>query len=1067
MTLKFANLVCCYEWCWVQPVSHRIDRHLSIALLVIASLCGACSIVSAPREPSVPLTDADQIVLLQKAQAAHEQAQALYEQGHYRQAVAPARESLTLREGALGSKDERVAEALTTLGLVHSALVKLNEARPLLERALAIRRSAFGGDDPRVGESLTHLAAMLYAGGKFGHSMQLLEQSVRTQERTLGTSHPDLGMTLAHLAIAQRGMSQLVQARSTADRAVTILRGANPPRPADLAMAVNVLGNILGRQGKFEQARSLLLESLSLYEETKGREHPYVAAALTQLAMLESKVGNYDGALSLLMRALAINERSYGEDNPEIAGNLYEIGLAERALGNGKSSRKRFERALEIQNAAVDQNHPFVASTLIELAEARRQDGDLSGARALLQRALQIQERSLGRDHPAVAQTLTILGYLEGQSNKFSSAESFFSRAVQIRETALGPGHKDVARSLFDLARAKHAQGHLVASRPLYERARQILQAQSAENAGLDDEAMSKIWKSDLKGLQDYAHMLAALTRDTKQPAEQQSAVSDAFVVAQEARGWLVQAAVAQSIAQRQGVSEKTLGVAMRFEELRRKRLELWTRLNEVYGVPERDRSAGELDKLKQDLSQLQYSLDQAGAELRTQAPRYAELAQPRPLDISAVLPMLRPDEALISFYTLGDRVQMWLLRSGKPVAYRETLVPRAKLVSLVEKVRSSIVPQQRTNSESPVSVAYDVEAAADLYQILFNSLEQHLANVSQLFLAPDEVLFPLPFAALLTDRRSKQFSRFAQIFQQGRVPSLNDLVDYAGLPWFVKSYTSTVLPSISALKMLRQNAATIETPKESFIGFGDPLLQGSGHERGGKMVPARGMRVAGDTLRRLDNLPGTRDELLAVARLLGVDPETNVFINRRATEPEVRRLNSTGRLGSTKVLSFATHGLLAGELQGVTQPALVLTPPDIPTEENDGLLSMDDIFDLKLHSTEWVILSACNTAGADGSGESLSGLSRAFFFAGAKALLVSQWSVDDEATRSLMEQIFQRYSDVESIPPAKALREGMLALFEIAVRHPEKRYFAHPHAWASFMLVGDGGGSPYQLSGS
>lgn len=1058
MAQQFAKVVRWHICLWVERVFHVTDS--VIHLLFAASFFTACSIASAPGETLVPLTNAEQMAIEQKADLAHEKARSLYEQGRYREAIGPAREALSLRQGSLRAGDEREAEALTTLGLVYSSLVALVEARPLLERALAIRRSTFGSADPKVGESLTNLAAMLYAGGKFGQSIQLLERSAQLQEQVLGPSHPNLGVTLAHLAIAQRGMSRLGQARSTADRAVTILRAVNPPRPVDLAMALNVLGNILGRQGKFEQARSLLLDSLSLYEEAKGREHPYVAAALTQLAMLEGKIGNYDGALPLLSRALEINERSYGKDNPEVAGNLFEIGLAERALGNGKSSRQRFERALEIQNASVDQNHPFVASTLIELAEARRQDQDLSGARTLLQRALQIQEESLGRDHPAVAQTLTTLGYLEGQSNKFAPAEALFSRALQIRETALGSGHKDVARSLFDLARAKHAQGHLVASRPLYERARQILQAQSAENTGLEDEALSKIWKSDLRGLQDYAHMLAALARDTKQPAEQQLTVSAAFVVAQEARGWLVQAAVAKSLAQRQTQSEKALGVALRFEELRRKRVELWARLNEIYGIPERDRSPDDLDKLKQDLSQLQHLLDQADVELRTQAPRYAELAQPRPLDISSVLPLLRSDEALISFYTLGDRVQMWLLSPSKPMIYHETQVPRAKLVALVENVRSSIVSGHGLSNGERVPGAYDVEAAAELYQLLFSPLEQALKNVSQLFLAPDELLLPLPFAALLTERSSKQFSYYAQMFRQGRIPSQSDLANYADLHWFVKSYTFAILPSISALKMLRQHVVAENGSQESFIGFGDPLLEGSGNTRGGKMIAARGMRVAVDTLRRLDNLPGTREELLAVARALGVNPETNVFMNRRATEIEVRRLNLTGRLGGAKVLSFATHGLLAGELQGIRQPALVLTPPEIPTDDNDGLLSMEDIFDLKLHATEWVILSACNTAGADGSGESLSGLSRAFFFAGAQALLVSQWSVDDGATKELMEQVFQRYSKVPSMPPSRALREGMVALFEEAARHIEKSYFAHPYAWAPFILVGDGGGS-------
>ena len=117
----------------------------------------------------------------------------------------------------------------------------------------------------------------------------------------------------------------------------------------------------------------------------------------------------------------------------------------------------------------------------------------------------------------------------------------------------------------------------------------------------------------------------------------------------------------------------------------------------------------------------------------------------------------------------------------------------------------------------------------------------------------------------------------------------------------------------------------------------------------------------------------------------------------------------------------------------------------------------MEDVLQLKLPNTDWVILSACNTAGDNGSGESLSGLARAFFFAGAKALLVSQWSVDDEATKVLMGEIFRRYGGAPSLVPAKALREGMLALLSRAAKEPDHRYFAHPYAWAPFMLVGDG----------
>jgi CHAT domain-containing protein len=147
---------------------------------------------------------------------------------------------------------------------------------------------------------------------------------------------------------------------------------------------------------------------------------------------------------------------------------------------------------------------------------------------------------------------------------------------------------------------------------------------------------------------------------------------------------------------------------------------------------------------------------------------------------------------------------------------------------------------------------------------------------------------------------------------------------------------------------------------------------------------------------------------------------------------------------------------LLAGDILGLSQPALALTVPDQPSDTDDGLLALDEVLQLKLPQTELVVLSACNTAGGDGSGEALSGLARAFFFAGAKALLVSYWSVDDAATQALMTETFTRYGRDVRLPAAEALRGGMQVLIARAETGGHA-YFAHPYAWAGFFLVGEG----------
>ena len=175
------------------------------------------------------------------------------------------------------------------------------------------------------------------------------------------------------------------------------------------------------------------------------------------------------------------------------------------------------------------------------------------------------------------------------------------------------------------------------------------------------------------------------------------------------------------------------------------------------------------------------------------------------------------------------------------------------------------------------------------------------------------------------------------------------------------------------------------------------------------------------------------------------------MFLGERATETLVRSED----LSRYRVIAFATHGLVAGELTGVAEPALVLTPPDEGSEADDGLLTASEIATLKLDA-DWVILSACNTAAADGTPgtEGLSGLAKAFFYAGARALLVSHWSVDSEAAVAITTGMLGEMAKAPEIGRAEALRRSMLAMMET----DGKDQFAHPMFWAPFVIVGEGG---------
>jgi CHAT domain-containing protein len=155
------------------------------------------------------------------------------------------------------------------------------------------------------------------------------------------------------------------------------------------------------------------------------------------------------------------------------------------------------------------------------------------------------------------------------------------------------------------------------------------------------------------------------------------------------------------------------------------------------------------------------------------------------------------------------------------------------------------------------------------------------------------------------------------------------------------------------------------------------------------------------------------------------------------------------------RVIQFATHGLVSGDLPGLAEPALVLTPPKEASPENDGLLTVSKVATLKLNA-DWVVLSACNTAAGDGAPDAggLSGLAKAFFYAGAKSLLVSHWKVPSNSTVKLTTDTFAELKNDPTIGRAEALRRAEMAMLDPA-NPPE---FAHPLAWAPFVLAGEGG---------
>lgn len=513
--------------------------------------------------------------------------------------------------------------------------------------------------------------------------------------------------------------------------------------------------------------------------------------------------------------------------------------------------------------------------------------------------------------------------------------------------------------------------------------------------------------------------------------------MSDAFVAAQQAFLSSAGSALRQS-AERRASGDNALALALRDRQARANLLQDAERaLTVARADAEADtaritRLAGEVDQLRAELA----SLD---AALARNFPDFDRFTRAEPLDIAAVQAALAPDEGLLFAFTGARDSYVWAITADNAGWHRVAL-GAATMSGTVADIRASIRLTMElrgglslSGPSTPRLPAFNRVMASLLYWELIGPLEPVLKDVDHLYTVMDGPLTGLPLALLVTDLIAD-------------LPGEDD--DPAALRatnWFFQRHALTTLPSVESLPFIK---AETSDPGTAFLGFGDPDLYGTATETRSAGLMA-GASADVEAIRALAPLPGTRRELLQMAATLGAGDEA-LYMRDRATEAELRR----APLADAGTLVFATHGLLSGELQGLAEPALVLTPPPVAEPMNDGLLTASEIAALSLNA-DWVVLSACNTAGGDGTpdAQGLSGLARAFLFAGARSLLVSHWPVRDDAAARLTTDTFAALKSGTARSKARALQQAM----ETLMRDETDPTLAHPAAWAPFALVGDG----------
>ncbi len=468
------------------------------------------------------------------------------------------------------------------------------------------------------------------------------------------------------------------------------------------------------------------------------------------------------------------------------------------------------------------------------------------------------------------------------------------------------------------------------------------------------------------------------------------------------------------------------------------------------------ERLAQQVADAKGNLTRLRESRDRL-------APEY-QSAISSPVSLSDVQAVLKPGEAMVQIVS-GEPRSLLFIIDDDSIEVRSIRATEGQLAVLVASLRRAV----STNAEGIVP-AFRADFAHVLHNLVFGSVAKRLSGYEKVIFSTSGALQSFPLELLVTAPPGSASSAAWGVSG-----------DYTGVKWLGARQAVSYVPSPRNLVDVRSRAG-VSSATRNIAAFGD-FTPGVDPQKVLKIadLPDSCLDLA-SAVDRIGGLPGTAVEAQAISDLFA--DTSSLAMGADFNETSLKAASDAGELADFKVLHFATHGILWPSPDCFTDPALTVSATT--AEDSDGLLTASEIrgFDL---DAQLIVLSACNTAstyleglgnasaqagtraldvGAGQSrvgrraaasiiresgagGESLSGLARAFFSAGARTVLATHWPVADAETTLLMKRFYGQLK-AEDSTFATALRDAQSEL-----RNDPKT--SHPVFWGPFVLIGDG----------
>lgn len=972
----------------------------------------------------------------------------LRKQDKYRPAAEAHQKAVDLRTQILGPEDRRTVDGQFALAMDLHFEGDTPTAEPIYRTVIEWRTKALGEWHPDTATAFSWLGRFHFSRQtNYQAAEQELAKCLEIRKRTLGSRHEQYAEALKNLAELARTTGQFARAEDLGRQALEIIREISGETTISFANVALELGKTYQSLGDYARAEPLFRKSIEVYRKTLGERGRSVGSATMQLGRLYVNIGDHARAEAAFRETYAIYRDVFGEDHKFTTTAIVLLGDVARQKVNLDEAEAQYRRAMDIRNKTSGSKSGGYAECLLKLATIHIARKEYEQAEALASEALDIRKANSGTESLTYATGLTSLAEIRELWQDDESAVTLLRQVLAIRAQHLGHKHPHYAATLRDLGRVERKLGNVDKAETHLNQSLHIVGANLLHAADSQSERQQLLMAQSLRGYLDDYLSLALAARPSGEQIYQHVLAWKGTVFARQLHARELRAA------HKDGAPE-LLKLYSRLEELTARLAMFRFTAPDPKDATARVKQVKELDE---ELERLESELAKRSADFRDRKAR--EALTPAQLQAS-----LSEDTVLIDFLEFGysgpaaDDPKNWH-SERRLVAF---ILRRGQAIHVIDlgaaQPVAAAVDQWRGTLQRKTSVVGASDPAVTLRQVVWQPLREQLVGAKTILISPDGPLCRLPFAAL-----------------PGEKPD----------SYLIEENSLAVIPVPQLLPELLSKSGDISEAAPALLLLGNVDY---GAAPGTAAADRSSSRTAtgGPTRREFHPLEATAGEILVVkkhfekrfreghAELLEEADATEQQFRLHAPRHQWLHLATHGFFATPSVLASidaqagsSTEEDSTGQHPGLFS-GLAMAGANAPSDpdKDDGILTALEVAQVDLQRVQLAVLSACETGlGEEVGGEGVLGLQRAFQVAGARGVVGSLWSVDDNATRTLMERFYENLWK-KKLPRLEAMREAQLWMLQegrkrglVRVAEPgleSTNPRTPPYYWAAFVLSGD-----------